>query len=573
MRLRGRFTVWFLLAALVPIAVAALVTREEVSRSYREDYSRLRAGAEQTALHELGRIEDLVGDSVEALASRKHDFVGSFLFKLEKSQGVITRDISRWLKERAGPQMRGLGLDLLFLVDATDQVIVAPHYRDARGNIDATHRERARTLAGKSFYTREPTIQGDKIRQMLVVESVRRVGAGASQVTVVGGLEIGAGLLAVVRSPGNIDARIVDPAGTVLVASVGEWDEAAENPSIRLPLAGADGATVAWIEVATSDADLRKLLGKVTVAALVLAGAAMLVTMMLAFLVARRMTHDLDKLVAGAQAASRGDLDHRVEVKTTDEIGALADSFNAMMADLKSSKERLVIAERIAAWQEIARRLAHEIKNPLTPIQMSVETMRKTWRQKHPSFEESFEESTATVLEETARLKRIVTEFSEFARMPKPQTGPCNLNELVASTVALYEGAVAISRELDQELPEIEADRDQLAQVILNLIENARDAISLRAAGSPGARIVVTTRRVGPAVVLVVEDNGPGIAPEVKKRLFTPYFTTKQSKGGTGLGLATVHRVVSDHSGKITIEDAPTGGARFIVELPIAQNG
>src|SRR5258705_109323 len=141
-----------------------------------------------------------------------------------------------------------------------------------------------------------------------------------------------------------------------------------------------------------------------------------------------------------AIAASRCDLDHRVPVRSKDEVGAVASAFNFMMEDLRTSKERLVIAERIAAWQEIARRLAHEIKNPLTPIQMAMDTLRKTWKKKHPSFGEILEESTATVMEEADRLKHIVSEFSAFARMPKPGFQRLDLNELVRSALALYQG-------------------------------------------------------------------------------------------------------------------------------------
>jgi nitrogen fixation/metabolism regulation signal transduction histidine kinase len=305
-----------------------------------------------------------------------------------------------------------------------------------------------------------------------------------------------------------------------------------------------------------------------------------LATILLGWLVARRMTANLERLVQGAQAASRGELEHRVRIKSNDEIGALAGSFNTMMEDLRSATERLVMAERIAAWQEIARRLAHEIKNPLTPIQMSVETMRKCWSKQHPSFEEIFDESTATILEETARLKRILGEFSEFARMPKPMVMPIDLSDAVSASLALYQGAVAIERDLADDLPPILADRDQLAQMLLNLLENARDAVEDRPGPGPGdgdrdhdrepGRIAVKTclDQRGERVQVIVEDNGPGIPAELQEQLFTPYFTTKQ--GGTGLGLAIVHRMVSDHGGRITVGDRPGGGARFTIDFPVS---
>jgi nitrogen fixation/metabolism regulation signal transduction histidine kinase len=212
--------------------------------------------------------------------------------------------------------------------------------------------------------------------------------------------------------------------------------------------------------------------------------------------------------------------------------------------------------------------LAHEIKNPLTPIQMAMDTLRKVWRKQHPSFGEILEESTTTVLEEVDRLKRIVSEFSDFARLPKPAPMPTDLNEVVASALALYEGATPVERRLGDALPTIEVDKGQMTQVLLNLLENARDAI----AGKEDGKIVVTTRRgdAGDRLELSVEDNGPGVASDIRDRVFTPYFTTKQGKGGTGLGLAIVHRIVSDHGGRIMVgEAASLGGARVVVELPL----
>jgi nitrogen fixation/metabolism regulation signal transduction histidine kinase len=389
---------------------------------------------------------------------------------------------------------------------------------------------------------------------------------------VVVGQEVGASLLDTVRQPERIHARILDADGAVLVPPAEPWPTgAADGFRIDLPGTDGDGAPTAIIETAISRADLERVLTQVTAASLVLAAGALVVTIVLGMFVARRMTRDLDRLVEGAQAAARGDLDHRVDVRARDEIGAVANSFNLMMEDLATAKERLVMAERVAAWQEIARRLAHEIKNPLTPIQMAVETLRKSWSKKHPSFDEIFDESTTAVLEESARLKRIVSEFSQFARMPKPDLGPCDLNDLVASCLALYGGSVPVTRHLAADLAPIHADRDQLQQVLLNLLENARDALATMPADHVSQIAVETRPGARPdRVELVVADNGPGIAEPVREKLFTPYFTTKQSHGGTGLGLAIAHRILSDHGGHISLRDSALGGACFCVELPVS---
>jgi two-component system nitrogen regulation sensor histidine kinase NtrY len=201
---------------------------------------------------------------------------------------------------------------------------------------------------------------------------------------------------------------------------------------------------------------------------------------------------------------------------------------------------------------------------------MAMDTLRKTWKKQHPSFGEILEESTTTVMEEADRLKHIVTEFSGFARMPKPEFQRLDLNELVRSALALYQGAAPVGIRLAERLPQIDADKNQLNQVVLNLVENARDAIGSRSEG----RITVSTRlgEASDRVMLIVEDNGPGIPLDLKDKVFAPYFTTKHTKGGTGLGLAIVHRIVSDHGGRIALADAPGGGARFAIELPL-RNG
>jgi two-component system nitrogen regulation sensor histidine kinase NtrY len=577
MRLRPRFTLWFSLAALVPIAVAAVVTREVVSQSYTDEFARVRRSAEATLTRERTRLDASVAGVLDSM--QRHPLVDGVFVELQKHGGDLPAETRRDIKDRAGDYLRGLGLDVLILVEThdrdggDDRILAAPHYRPMQDTVDRAPSARARATAGRAHYVREPVIRNGQVVPVLVASAAREFTQGRHRLIVVVGQEVGAGLLDTVRQPERIHARIVDAQGEVLVPPAQPWPTGAADV-FRIPLPGPDegGVPTAIIEAAISRADLERVLTQVTVASLVLAAGALVVTIVLGMFVARRMTRDLDRLVEGAQAAARGDLDHRVEVRARDEIGAVATSFNLMMADLETSKARLVMAERVAAWQEIARRLAHEIKNPLTPIQMAVETLRKTWAKKHPSFDEIFDESTATVLEESARLKRIVSEFSQFARMPKPDLGPCDLNDIAASCLALYGGSVAVTRRLAADLPPIHADRDQIQQVLLNLLENARDALATMPADRAQQIAVETRPGARPdRVELVVADSGPGIAEPVREKLFTPYFTTKQSQGGTGLGLAIAHRILSDHGGHISVRDSELGGACFCVELPVHQ--
>jgi len=568
-KLRGRFTIWFALAAVAPIAAAALGTRQVLSNNYREAYQRRQRAAEDLATQELTRLESEVSHRVEALARKDGPYVGGLLLEIQKAGGHLQQpvlgDIIRKLPEQGTTLMRGFQLDVLMLVDGDGMVLFAPH-SSAQGDRDRGPLERASRTRGAPVFARETMVRGGATGQKLVVESARTVRNGPYEVTVVGGRVIDRDTLAALGQDKAVSARIVDHNGTVLLSVAGNWGDAARGQVLRLPLPGDGDRPIAWLEMSVSQAELETVLRQVSMLSVGAGAAALLATVLLGLFVASRMTRDLDELVVGAQAVSRGDLDHQVPVRTGDEIGAVAEAFNTMMVDLKDSKERLVLAERIAAWQEIARRLAHEIKNPLTPIQMSVETMRKTFAKKHPSFDEIFEESTQTVLEEAGRLKRIVSEFADFARLPKPEKRAVDLNELVNATAALYQGSLAIERDLEARLPPIEADKDQLSQLILNLFENARDA----AGGEGQVRVQTRVSRPGRAVSLVVEDSGPGVPTEVRDRIFTPYFTTKHESGGTGLGLAIVHRIVTDHGGRIAVGSSALGGARFLVELPLA---
>jgi two-component system nitrogen regulation sensor histidine kinase NtrY len=583
MKLRGRFTLALALAALVPIAVAAVVTRQVIAASYRSDYEVQRRTAETNlsrAVEKLGQQIENVG---KTMASRRHRFVGGLLLDLAKQpHGRADYLLEQQLRDDSVPQMEGQSLDVLAITDKTDRILCSPHAPGKSGESNHPEiRERAQRTGGKAFFTREDIITKDvgkglKSINVLVAESSHIARDGLYEVALVVGRRVDKDLLESVRSPPGarirVDARIVSDGGQVLLPpETASWAALLQDPPIKMPLLGPDGATVATVEIAVSSGDMERLLRNITLTSAVLAVIALIGVVLIGLLVARRTARDLDQLVAGSLAAARGDLDHRVPVRSHDEVGAVAAAFNFMMEDLRVSKERLVIAERIAAWQEIARRLAHEIKNPLTPIQMAMDTLRKTWKKKHPSFDEILEESTATVMEEADRLKHIVSEFSAFARMPKPEFARLDLNELVRSALALYQGGAApVEMRLFEQLPQIDADKNQLNQVVLNLVENARDAIGQRT----GGRITVSTRlgEAGDRCVLIVDDNGPGVPGELKDKVFAPYFTTKHARGGTGLGLAIVHRIVSDHGGRIAVADAPGGGARFAIELPL-RNG
>jgi two-component system, NtrC family, nitrogen regulation sensor histidine kinase NtrY len=575
MKLRGRFTVTLAFAALVPISLAAVITTRSYANKLHTDYIGKREQAVAVVNRELRQLGKSVRDAATSLANRDHPFVGALLIDLGNSNGTPSREEERHLREQEIPTMKGLSLEILTVTGPDDIVIVSPHYR---GKINDPNpmpvmRQRAEATGGTPFFTRDSIWTGHTAENVLVIESAQVARDAHYSVVVVAGKRVTDDLLSLELGDAT-DARIVLPSGEVLFPPKGgeaAWTKLAKDPPIRTAMPGPDGNPVAFIEVAISDGGLDHLLLNNILTAALLALGALAVVVLVGSLVARRTARDLDQLVEGSIAAARGDLEYRVPVRDKDEVGAVANAFNFMMEDLKVSKEKLVIAERIAAWQEIARRLAHEIKNPLTPIQMAMDTLRKSYKKQHPDFAEILEESTTTVLEEADRLKRIVAEFTDFARMPKPEFGRVDLNDVIRSSLALYKDATPqVEAKLDEQLTDLDADKGQLSQVLLNLVENGRDALGAR----PNGRVTVTTKR-GDApdrLTLVVEDNGPGVPSELKDKVFAPYFTTKLAKGGTGLGLAIVHRIISDHGGRIVITDAPGGGARFTIELPL-RNG
>ncbi len=227
---------------------------------------------------------------------------------------------------------------------------------------------------------------------------------------------------------------------------------------------------------------------------------------------------------------------------------------------------KLEKAQRLAAWQEVARRIAHEIKNPLTPIQLSAQRLRKRYLEIISKDREIFDQCTATIINQVDEIKRLVTEFSDFARMPRIKKETADLVSLAADTLVLYREAhkhVAFS--LEQEpVPPFAFDPVQIRRVLINLLDNAVSVL-----GGGGAVSVSVSHDPGQQTVsIMVSDNGPGIPEEVKRRLFEPYFSTRKS--GTGLGLAIANTIVSEHNGSIRVQDNQPSGAAVIVELPFA---
>jgi two-component system nitrogen regulation sensor histidine kinase NtrY len=232
---------------------------------------------------------------------------------------------------------------------------------------------------------------------------------------------------------------------------------------------------------------------------------------------------------------------------------------------------RIIRAQRVAAWRDVARRIAHEIKNPLTPIQLSAQRLRRklSGGQRDAEAQKLLEQCTDAITNQVDAMKLLLSEFSSFAELPATDPVPTDLNALVADTVGMYEGrqSIAFDIDLDPELPQLDLDREQIKRVVLNLVDNAIGAID---AAGPGPRVIGVSTRLDAEVGIVhleVADTGVGIRPEDRGRLFEPGFSTKAD--GSGIGLAIVSRIVSDHSGYVRVRSHEPRGTVFAIELPV----
>jgi len=287
---------------------------------------------------------------------------------------------------------------------------------------------------------------------------------------------------------------------------------------------------------------------------------------------------DIVALIQRMSRQREGMVDREVHLRRDGQAVALLASATALRDPDGSSMgmvlafddlTELLKAQRLAAWREVAQRIAHEIKNPLTPIQLSAQRLqRRLGGDRRPEEKRLLEEATATIIQEVDGLKHLVDEFSRFARMPALTLRSTDLGRLLEGVIVLYREShpgLAIKAAFSPELPLLEVDPDQIKRAVLNLVDNAVEAV-----GQTGEVVVETlwlpeARRAR----IVVSDNGPGIAVEDKDRLFVPYFSTKPT--GMGLGLPIVHQIVTDHGGTIWVEDNAPRGTRFVIELHVAR--
>ncbi len=332
----------------------------------------------------------------------------------------------------------------------------------------------------------------------------------------------------------------------------------------KYPLKDFSGNEIAELLMGVSTYDLDMSFNNIRIIYGSLAFGGLLMAIILGIVFTSGITRPVEELTRAADRLAVNDFSARVSYESGGELGNLIDTFNSMAEDLESNRRKMVESERLQAFTQMARKVAHEIKNPLTPIRIAIEDLRRAEAASDPNFKESFDRSTKTVLEEVTALTRIVDEFSEFARFPSPQMKPEDLNDIVLAATALFPMEISqgiVKTELTQKQIPVLADKDQIKRAIMNLIKNAVEAIP------ETGRIIVKTTLSETKALVVIKDNGPGLSSQAKQNLFNPYFTTKPR--GSGLGLVIVKKIIGEHDGSIMIADSADGGAEAAISLPL----
>jgi nitrogen fixation/metabolism regulation signal transduction histidine kinase len=564
MGLRGRLLAAFALVAVPPILLLGFASAALLARSSN-------AAARQRLEAALRSAEDELARRRRAAAEQAERVLSVDLPQAEEPEDPL-KLATKIARERR--------LDILEVLDADGRVISSHHWPAGFGFPD-----RDGLFPNEDAFRVETIAEGPGGTERLAVTGTQRGRWRGQDVLVRAGWLVDSDFAAQLSALMGLELALRDEVRGRWIARPGAPLEAWKDPSLDSSRPGQvvlGAETYRWaakpvvpglrLVAALPQEPLDALAADIRRLSLALAATTLVGALVAAVLLSGRIARPVRELAEGARRVAAGDLEAAVPVATGDEIGQLAGSFNAMTADLRDSRERLLQAERVAAWREMARRLAHELKNPLFPIQLSIETLRRVLDQEQqgdvtagPRFAALFRESSETIIEELGSLRKIIDEFSQFARMPRPQPAPTDVNALVEHTLALHRAradGVVFETELAEGLPPANVDRDLLSRALGNLVANALEAMP------EGGTLRVRTTAEAPGVSVQVEDTGPGLDQEQRTRLFTPYYTTK--RGGTGLGLAIVQGIVSDHGGRVQVKSEPGKGTTFTLLLPAA---
>jgi signal transduction histidine kinase len=555
--LRSRLILGSALVAVVPLAIAMVLLSQRIERMVRTQAAERLAATLGGLQTQLAADGERIAEKLRILARDPQ------LKRLYLVRPAGSRDLSEYLAERRVL----LGLDLLQIAD-TAGVVVADG-----------------STAASSF-------DADSGVVMASSASIRYQGEGAGVVR--GGVVLDAGFLARLKAASGVELALRDAGGHTVATTLGEMptlDTAAAIPGAssppslppasdveRVTLAGQTylsrslplevgapphASITGLISTAAADRTISAL--QATSALLGLLGLA--IAILLGLLWSWQLSRPVERLAAFSHRVAQGDWDEPLTLHSVRELETLVAALDRMRRDLKSYRDRLVISERQAAWSQMARKVAHEIKNPLTPIAVSVADLKRSYEMKRDDFPQILDQAVRTIAEEVETMKRLLHEFADFGRFPPPRLAPCLLSTLLADLETLYgrevaDGHLIVSR------PEGEvsfsADAGQMRQALVNLIKNALEAVE------GGGRVTLSAAIERDALALALADTGPGLTAEQRAHLFVPGFTTKTH--GSGLGLTIVERIVSEHRGTITVEAGVESGTTFRIRLPLERS-
>ena len=537
--LRSRIIVGSALVGLVPLALATLVLSGKLE-------SMVRAQSEERLLASLEALQGRLRADGDRIA-RQVTILGND--PTLKRLYLVRQSGPRELADHVAERRVLLGLDFL-AVHGPDGVQVVGDFSTEVGP------------RGISISRGAP-----------IVYEGRPVGS------VVGGLAVDSTLLAVWKQAGGVDLTLRDADGAVLASTVeatgGTADSARANPGVArvrigarsflaksAPL-GAEGKGAARITAMVSTSGMDGAIAALRVTAAVTGAAGLVLAILLGTLGSSQISGPVERLSAFSRRMAQGEWDEPLRMESVRELESLVDALERMRQDLTTYRERLVTSERQAAWSQMARAVAHEVKNPLTPIAISVADLKRSYEAKREDFPEILDQSVRTIGDEIHALERLLREFADFARLPEPNVAPVKVADLWGDLRTLYGRETDAGRlRFDAAGSDLvfSADPDQVRQALVNLLRNGFEA-------GTQATVSVSAARANGAVTISVSDTGAGLTAEQQARLFTPGFTTKAA--GSGLGLTVVQRIVHDHHGTIDVESVPGIGTTFHLSFPI----
>ncbi len=584
MSLRQRLLAMFALLVMLAVAAVAWVVSLRVRDAFAAQDQQRTAALVAQFRREFARSGADIGDRLDRMSAAEETYRMGF----DLTHGG---DPATYLTQATALAHQS-GLDLLEIVGPDGTIVSSAQWPARYGYPEPAA---ASTSSPAPFLHREDLPDGSSQVALL---AVRRIKETEPPVSLLGGMFLDHDFLAGLAAPAGMQVYLYrnftgtfDP--TQITTAAGPlvnppaWqpllDQARKSgidahaivyPTRRredslnvtaLPLKDARGEIVAVLLIGNQRRDFAEMQQRVRATAYSVAAIGVLLAVAASLWIAARISRPVEQLARAVDAVAAGDWETKVPVQSQDEVGRLAAGFNHMTAQLTDQRDRLLQAERVAAWRELARRLAHELKNPLFPLQITIENMVRARSLPEADFNEIFEESAATLTAELDNLKTIVGRFSDFSRMPTPQLERIDLRGALRRLATLYAPALAEKRiDLRMQTPSAPlvtmADPELLHRALSNLVLNAMDAMP------DGGSLAISAGRHEGLVEIRIADSGAGLTPEECARLFTPYYTTRQH--GTGLGLAVVQSIIADHHGAIAVRAAPGTGAEFIIGLP-----